>query len=395
MALNPQWAQARNLLAVRLDSMGDVLMTTPALSAIRRSLPHARISLLTSSAGAEAARGSDMVDSILEYAAPWTGPLSAAGNPESDNRFIERLAVQGFDAAIIFTVCTQSALPAALACRLAGIPLRLAHCRENPYALLTHWVPETDLTLGIARHEVQRQLDLVAHVGFHTSDTLLRMQWTEDDKVGMQHALARSGASANVPTIVVHPGASAASRRYPAERFGIIANALQQRTGWQIVFTGSADEVGLIDAAMAHMESPAFSLAGTLTLGAMAALLSGARLLLCNNTGPAHIAAATQTPSVVLYAQTNPQHTPWQTPSRVLTHDVPCRNCLKSHCTALHHACLEGITPQQAVAAALELIAERRCREAHMPDVPGDPSFTTCGGPGLSPGRLAPSHSIV
>jgi ADP-heptose:LPS heptosyltransferase len=91
----------------------------------------------------------------------------------------------------------------------------------------------------------------------------------------------------------------------------------------------------------------------------MAALLSMAPLLIANNTGPVHMAAAFGTPVVDVYAATNPQHTPWMTPSRVLTHDVPCANCMSSVCLEGHHACLREITPREVVRAARKLLCER------------------------------------
>jgi ADP-heptose:LPS heptosyltransferase len=77
------------------------------------------------------------------------------------------------------------------------------------------------------------------------------------------------------------------------------------------------------------------------------------------NTGPVHVAAAVGTPVVDLYALTNPQHTPWMVPSRVLFNDVPCRWCYSSVCPERHHRCLRGVHPEQVVAAALDLLAER------------------------------------
>ncbi|HEX7636960.1 MAG TPA: glycosyltransferase family 9 protein, partial [Burkholderiaceae bacterium] len=90
----------------------------------------------------------------------------------------------------------------------------------------------------------------------------------------------------------------------------------------------------------------------------LGALVARARLVLTNNSGPAHLAAALGTPVVDLYALTNPQHTPWQVPARVLSHDVPCRHCLRSRCPQGHHACLLGVPPQAAADAALALLAE-------------------------------------
>lgn len=350
------WENASNILAVRLDSMGDVLMTSPALAALRRS-PHARVTLLTSASGAEAGRRIDAVDETLVFEAPWMSGRTADTTSKDELALIHQLAERNFDAAVIFTVCTQSALPAALACRLAGIPLRLAHARENPYALLTDWVPERDTCIATARHEVRRQLDLVRHVGFEAVDEHLTLRFGKADTARMRLKLSSAGGAMRQPYIVVHPGASALSRRYPAERYGQVAQTLQERTGCQIIFTGSGAEEALFARAAAHMRQAPISLVGQLEFGELAALIAGAELLLCNNTGPAHMAAALDVPSVVLYAQTNPQHTPWSRRARVLRHDVPCRNCLKSTCPQLHHDCLMRIGPETVVEAACALMS--------------------------------------
>src|SRR5690606_30945940 len=122
------WKEARRILVVRLDNLGDVLMTTPALGAIRRSAPDVRLTLLGSRAGAAMRQHLPVIDDVIVYDAPWVkGAPSSAREAQTDRRMIDRLAGEHFDAAIIFTVCTQSALPAAMLCRLAGIPLRLAH----------------------------------------------------------------------------------------------------------------------------------------------------------------------------------------------------------------------------------------------------------------------------
>jgi ADP-heptose:LPS heptosyltransferase len=104
------------------------------------------------------------------------------------------------------------------------------------------------------------------------------------------------------------------------------------------------------------MRQQPLSMAGELTLGELAALVAGAQVTVCNNSGPSHISAALGTPVVVLYALTNPQHTPWKVKARVLNHDVPCRNCLKSSCPQLHHDCLLKVEPEDVAVAALELL---------------------------------------
>jgi lipopolysaccharide heptosyltransferase II len=365
--MTPAWTRARRFLAVRTDNLGDVLMTSPALRALKEHAADAQVTLLASPSGAAVAGYCDVVDDTIVYAAPWTrhpgtglamDPGQAAQALAEDHALIRRLAAQRFDAAVIFTVCTQSALPAALVCRLAGIPLRLAHCRENPYDLLTDWVPDRETLEAGMRHEVERQLALVAAVGLRPSEDQLVFRPAGSDRDGARAQLAAAGGRADLPCLVVHPGASASSRRYPAERFGEAADAIAAATGWQVVFTGSADEEALVARAMAAMRRPAVSLAGRLSLGALGALIADAGLLIANNTGPVHVAAAVGTPVVVLYALTNPQHTPWRVPSRVLTHDVPCRYCLRSTCPQGHHDCLLAIPAARIVDAALELVEE-------------------------------------
>ncbi len=352
------WHGARRLLAVRLDGMGDVMMTTPALAALRRGLAaDASLTLLTAPAGAMLAPHLADVDDVMVHQASWVGGQKAPG--EDDERdLLERLMARRFDAAVIFTVCTQSALPAAMLLRLAGIPLRLAHSREKPYGLLSDWVADRE-TPDNARHEVRRQLDLVAAVGFATPDERLRFRIDERDRQRARGRLLQAGLSHARRFAVVHVGASAPSRRYPPAYFGAAANRLAAVGDVTIVFTGTADERERIAIARSHVGAPTIVLTD-LSLGELAALLQDACVLVSNNTGPVHLAAAVGTPVVDLYALTNPQHTPWAVEARVLSHDVPCRNCLSSVCLTGAHACLENIAPQRAADAALELIGVRR-----------------------------------
>jgi lipopolysaccharide heptosyltransferase II len=279
------------------------------------------------------------------------------------------LAARRFDAAVVFTTYTQSALPAALLCWLAGIPLRLAHCRENPYHLLTDWVPDPE-PHTMVRHEVQRQIDLVTRSGAgagvatrtgppgHTRKPLaLSFSLRAADLAAVRGRLRHMGVDPDQPWLLLHPGASAASRRYPAGHWARALGLLGKVTGLPLVITGSVAETGLIEEIRTGCGVATHSLAGQLSLGELGAALRLAAVALTNNSGPAHVAAAVGTPVVALYALTNPQHTPWHVRSRVLFQDVPCRFCFKSNCPAGHHACLAGVEPERVVEAVLELLA--------------------------------------
>lgn len=357
----PSWSEARNILCVRLDTLGDVLMTTPALRALKESPAQPRLTLLTSAAGAAVAPLIPEVDDVLIYAAPWMKATPPRADANVEDLLIERLRSLQFDAAVIFTVFSQNPLPAAFLCYLAGIPLRLAHCRENPYQLLTDWVKDPEPADGI-RHEVRRHLDLLASVDLRPSSERLSLSVSDDSRRRVRDLLETRGVVAGRPLIVVHPGASAASRRYAPRKFAAAARRLALEDGAQIVLTGSAEEAPLLDEVQSHLGVPCVPFAGRLGLEELAALIEAASVVLVNNTGPAHMAAALGTPVVDLYALTNPQHTPWQTPSRVLFHDVPCRNCFKSICPQGHHQCLDLVEPDAVVAAARELLSIREGR---------------------------------
>lgn len=365
------WSETRRLLCVRLDGMGDLLMTTPAIAALRR--PGRHLTALVSRSGAAIARLVPDIDEILPFDAPWMKPPPPRNtdsprsdtpsrnieSPRSDTPsrvLVDTLAEGRFDAAVIFTVYTQSPLPAAFLCHLAGVPLRLACCRENPYDLLTDWVPERE-PAEIVRHEVKRQLDLVASVGASIDDERLRLHVPDRARARVSCLLAEHG----IPPrrwILMHPGATAASRRYPLDLFAEAATTLAERTDRTILLAGAASDAPFVDEIRRRMRAPSLSFAGLLDLEELCALIETAPLLVCNNSVPAHIAAATGTRVVDLYALTNPQHTPWRVPSRVLSHDVPCRGCLKSTCPEGHHACLRGVPPSRVADAAQDLLRE-------------------------------------
>ena len=355
------WQAARRILCVRLDALGDVLMTTPALRALKHSSQQRRLTLLCSPAGAAMLPYLPELDDAIEYDAPW---MKHALEPDSarTRHLIERLRASAFDAAVIFTVYSQSALPAAMLCWQAGIPLRLAHSRENPYHVLTDWEPESEPQTQL-RHETRRQLDLVASVGCAIEDEHLSFRLDPRESATALEKLRARGIGGDGNWIVVHPGATAASRRYPAEMFAAAVRKLAEQTGHSILVTGSESEEALVRSVVDRTPN-VHEFAGVFSLGELAAVIGRAALIVANNTGPAHLAAALGTPVVDLYALTNPQHTPWRVPHRVLFEDVPCRFCYRSVCAEGHHRCLRGVPPSMVAAAAQELL---RADTRHTP----------------------------
>jgi lipopolysaccharide heptosyltransferase II len=352
--MSTAWEAAQRILCVRLDSLGDVLMCTPAMRALREARPGRSLTLLTSPTAAPALPFIPELDDVIVYEAPWM-KSSHGHDPQADIDLAAQLAARSFDAAVIFNSYSQSPLPAALLCYLARIPLRLAWCHENPYQLLTDWLPDPEPE-RVIRHEVRRQLDLAAHIGCQPSSMRMSFAVPEVDLDSVRGRLAKLGVDAGSRWILMHPGASAPSRRYPVRHWADAIRALALRLGYPMVLTGGADEAHLVDEIREACGVAVHSFAGQLSLGEMGAALQLASVVVSNNTGPAHMAAAVGTPLVDLYAMTNPQHTPWQVRNRLLYHDVPCRFCMKSVCPQGHNDCLTKIGPERVVDAVCSLL---------------------------------------
>ena len=360
-----RWAAVDRVLGVRLDAIGDVLMTTPALAALKHARPGRRVTLLASSSGSRVAPLLPALDDVIVYDAPWMKAPAGGAPARRDDATIRRLREGRFGAAVIFTVYSQSALPAALLCHLAGIPLRLAHARENPYRLLTDWVREAEPDRFV-RHEVRRQLDLVATVGARPREERIAVALPPEAQRAARDRLRDDGIDDGAPWVALHPGASAPSRRYPADGFVAVGRGIAAR-GYRAVIVGTADETGLAREIARGIGAAAVSIAGRTTLAELAGVLSLASVLVANNSGPMHLAAALGTPTVALYALTNPQHTPWHVPCRVLSHDVPCRDCQRSVCPEGHHACLRNVPPDAVVRATCDLLAETATQRVVRP----------------------------
>jgi ADP-heptose:LPS heptosyltransferase len=347
------WQAARRVLAIRLDNLGDVLLATPAIHAIRESLPEAHVSLLAGEVGAQAGKLNPDIDDVVVYRAPWMDPWSRLPHdPAREMDAIALLRAGRYDAAVIFSSFRQSPLPTAYLCYLAGIPLRLAASIDGPGSLLTtrHKHPERMM------HEVERGLDLVAAIGMTTTDDRLVLRVP-----GHARAEAAERVGGHRPLIVVHPGCTMPARTYPWQQYAEAIGLLARDLDAHIVVTGAADERPLVDSIVARLDPwvrpRVTAAAGTLAFLNFCALIDAADVVVTNNTGPMHVAAALGTPVVALFALTNPpeQWGPWRVPHRMLWREVPCRLCYSRVCPTAHE-CLAQVAPAEVVGAATDLL---------------------------------------
>ncbi len=352
LLLNNKWAKARNILVMRLDNIGDVIMASPALRAIKENLPECHLTLMASPGGAQTASLLPWVDEVLPWRVLWQDLGKLDFNPAREWELVKTLQSGNFDAAIIFTSFSQSPHPAGFLCYLAGIPLRLGESKELGDGVLTTEIASA----ADEMHQVERNLQLIEAVGFEVRDRSLGIGISAVAQQEATQLLAQHGISAATPYLLLNPWTSCQSRNYDTQRFAIAARQLAETTNYPVVVTGVPQDRQRSDSLLAALAPYAIDLIGTTTLPQLAALIASAQLVLTNNTSTMHIADATRTPSVVMFAGTEyeSQWRPRHTLSRLLRRPTSCSPCYAFTCP-YQLECLD-IPPEEVVAVGLELL---------------------------------------
>lgn len=342
---------AGRIAVLRALQLGDMLCAVPALRAVREAYPQAHVTLIGLPwARAFADRFARYVDDFLEFP-------GFPGLPERDARPAEVLAFLAEAQRRRFDLAIQ----------LHGSGRHVNECvqllgarRTAGFHRAGDAVPDATRFLAWPEEgtEVQRLLRLVEHLGIVPRGEALEFPLLDRDVVDLETA---PGVPApGTPFCCVHAGARFGSRRWPTERFAAVADALA-REGLRVVLTGVASEADVTSRVRAQMRAEATDLTGQLSLGALAALVQRAELVVCNDTGVSHVAAAVGTPSVVVSSGSDAAR--W-TPTDghkhvVLWADAPCRPCMHVECP-VGHACARAIGVDDVTNAAFALLARTR-----------------------------------
>ena len=345
------WLAARNILAIRPDNIGDVIMVGPALRAVKETSPQARLTLLASTGGAAAAPLLPWVDDVIPWRTIWQDLGHLPFDPSREMELISRLAERHFDAALIFTSFSQTPQVPGYVCYLAGIPLRAGESKEfGGRALTTELKGAPD-----DMHQVERNLRLVECLGFVARDRRLRVAISDEARAAVPGILADAEVDPEAPYILIHPGASAKARRYPPERFGMVTQLLADRS-YSVLVTGVEREAAVVGTVLEQAPGVPYLL-GRTTLSEYAALIERAALVMCGNTLPVHLADAVGTPMVVLYSGTDyeSQWQPRATPAKLLRRPTPCHPCYLFECP-IGQPCLD-IEPEEVVESSIALLS--------------------------------------
>ncbi len=353
----------RRVALVRLRlGLGDLLCSLPALHRLRVARPDLRVTLVTwaETAGVVERMGSvggrPAVDELLPFPGADDVPDRPPGrepDPAAWAAFTEAAARRRFDLAlqVYGDRPAVNRVTAALGARLVG-----------GFAP-TGWTPppgteHLHLRYPVELHEAERHTRLFEHLGLPPAGPPeMTFPLTEADEAEHAATLHRAGL-VSARYAVLHPGASSPTRMWPAERYAAVGDALAAE-GLAVVVTGGPGERAVGAAVVAAMRAPAVDLTGATSLGGLAALLRDAAVLVGNDTGSAHLAAAVGARSVTVFLPGDPVR--WAHPGprhRALVADVPCAPCPHLVCP-IDFRCADSVRPDDVLAAVREVAGER------------------------------------
>ncbi|MBI4556689.1 MAG: lipopolysaccharide heptosyltransferase II [Candidatus Hydrogenedentes bacterium] len=329
----------RNILVLLPNWIGDVVMCTPALRALRRQFPEAVITVAGRAAACELVRGLPGIEreAVLPKRNPLTGWLDCAG----------RLRPMRFDLAVVF----PHSFRAALVARLSGAPHRLGYARDRRTFLLTDAMPAYKVDGRIQPiYMAQEYLGLVRSIG--CEDDGQGLELCADEAIVSDIA---SGLEGSRPLVGIAPGAAfGPSKLWPLERYAAVADRLSLEAGARCVLLTGPGEERIRDAVLAAVKGPLpLTDDRPLSIARLKALISRLDLLVCNDSGPRHIAVAFNVPTVCLMGPTSPAYStgPYER-GALLRVDVYCGPCQKPVC-ATDHRCMHRISVDWVVKSAI------------------------------------------
>ena len=344
----------QRIAVFRALQLGDLLCVVPALRALRTACPTSEITIIGLPwARAFVERFPHYLDRFIEF----PGFPGLPEQPWNALRLLRFLAV--------------------VRSKKIDLVLQMHGCGPivNP---LTAWfggrqtagffLPETQrppsegfMPFPAHEPEIRQHIRLMEFLGFPARGDALEFPLFDRDREEFRALCRRTGLQPG-NYVCIHPGAQLASRRWPVQRFAAVADAL---AAWnlQIVLTGIESEKPLTGAVARHMHAPAIDLAGRTSLGGVAAVIANARLLIANDTGVSHLAAALKTPSVIIASGSDPGR--WaplnRNLHRVLYHQVSCRPCSFHECP-VGHPCAWGVSVEAVQQAVTRLTALNAAR---------------------------------
>jgi heptosyltransferase-2 len=344
--------------------VGDAVMATPTLRAIRELYPDAHITYLMKRAVKPMYTGMPWADRLITYR---TGKTKKKAGKTQFLGLAAKLRKGRFDLAILL----PGAFKAALVCRLARIRRVLGYDRDGRGFLLSDkLLPPREAGKYIPTPIIKYYLGLAQYLGSTQRDLAMQLFVTPSEKRDAESILQRAGLDAAIerplshgqsPLVLLNPGAQyGSSKCWLTEYYADLADRLVESHGATILISSAPKERRIVDEILSHMQHPAIDLAKHgLNLGALKEIVRRCDLMVTNDTGPRHIAAAMDVPVVTIFGPTHPEWTEiYFAKERICSVPVHCGPCQLKTCP-LDHRCMTRVTPLMVMRAAEELLGKK------------------------------------
>jgi heptosyltransferase-2 len=328
--------------------VGDAVMTVPALRELRRLFPDAHITLATRSWAQGLFADADFIDDIQVHEG--TGLRSVVHQVRAWQK-------RQFDLAVLL----PNSLEAALVAAISRVPFRAGYATEGRQRLLTH--PLTPPEWRSSKHEIFYYLNIVEQLatsnpGFHRAPPDGSLSVSEARKTEARALLRTYGVSGERKLVAICPGSiNSRAKRWPAERFAVLADRLINELDAEILLVGSEGETDVSLEVSHAMRHRPVVLTGYTNLAQLVEVLSVVDLLITNDTGPAHIASALNRPTLVIFGPTNPLTTrPYSETGEIMRVPPECAPCMLRDCP-IDHRCMTAITPEDVFRQSAIMLA--------------------------------------
>lgn len=350
------------VLFIRPDHLGDMLLATPAIRALKAARPYLEIHVLAGPWAASLLRNVDEVDLVLTVEFPGFNRVQQKASLLAPYFQLLRVSRQlrqiGYGHAVIMR---PDHWWGAMLAHMAGISERIGYATEDvqPFLTLAHD--------PMRKHVIRQNLRLVEHwTGAITDEEVVyEFDVSEKERIDVNNYLRRCGISERQPIFCIHPGSGTWAKRWENERWAQVADTLTEQLDAQVVFTGGDHERTMVEEIAALMQSDSCMTAGELNLDQVAALYERATVVLGPDSGPLHLAAAVGVPTVTLYGPADPiEFGPWGDRDRhiALTSNIACRPCRVldwGDDDAEWHPCVRDITIGDVLDAARRVVRNR------------------------------------
>jgi len=342
--------QQKKILLFRTDRLGDLVLTTPAIKALRSAYPDAYIAMIVRPYTEDVVKDSPYLDEVILY-----DKYGSHKSLWAAFKFAMEIRKRRFDRAIIFHPTNRMHITA----YIANIPRRIGYDNKLGF-LLTDRIKHTK-HLGI-KHERDYTLDMLKALGIESDEKELFIPIDDNSISQVESIIADNGIKKNERFMVMHPGASCASKIWPSERFAKLADILIERHHIKIIVVGGRGEkdVFCADAVRKFMQNDAVFLTGQLSLRTLAALIMRSILFISNDSGPVHVATAVGVPVIDIFGRGQPGLSPlrWGPlgPKDIVMHkDLGCKERCLAHNCKKSFACIRAISVDDAYNAILSM----------------------------------------